>query len=72
MEDTVVMVRGLVLPAEKTTPKLLAVALDNARIDLPGVIAIRVWIGRDGGTIAAGSAARFPGAAGRAGEAPTG
>jgi hypothetical protein len=64
-----------VLPEENTTPKLSVqdiVALDNARIDLPGVIAIRVWIGRDGGTIAAGSAARFPGAAGRAGEAPTG
>jgi DNA polymerase-3 subunit alpha len=25
------------------------VALDNARVDLPGVIAIRVWLGRDGG-----------------------
>jgi DNA polymerase-3 subunit alpha len=46
------MVRGLVLPEENTTPKLSVqdiVALDNARIDLPGVIAIRVWIGRDGG-----------------------
>jgi len=49
MEDTAVMVRGLVLPEENTTPKLSAVALDNARIDLPGVLAIRVWIGRDGG-----------------------
>src|ERR1035441_8341572 len=52
MEDTAVMVRGLVLPEENTTPKLSVqdiVALDNARIDLPGVIAIRVWIGRDGG-----------------------
>ena len=52
IEDTAVMVRGLVLPEENTTPKLSVqdiVALDNARIDLPGVIAIRVWIGRDGG-----------------------
>ena len=24
-------------------------ALDNARVDLPGVIAIRVWLGRNGG-----------------------
>jgi DNA polymerase-3 subunit alpha len=52
IEDTAVMVRGLVLPEENTAPKLSIqdiVALDNARIDLPGVIAIRVWIGRDGG-----------------------
>jgi DNA polymerase-3 subunit alpha len=52
IEDTAVMVRGLVLPEENTTPKISVqdiVALDNARVDLPGVIAIRVWLGRDGG-----------------------
>ena len=93
IEDTAVMVRGLVLPEENTPPKLSVqdiVALDNARIDLPGVIAIRVWIGRDGGVdraaaleelfkrkpgptsvrLQAGSAARFLGTAGRAGEGP--
>ncbi len=43
------MVRGLVLPEENTAPRLSAVALDNARIDLTGVIAIRVWMGGDGG-----------------------
>ena len=95
MEDTAVMVRGLVLPEENATPKISVqdiVALDNARIDLPGVIAIRVWIGRDGGVdraaaleelfkrkpgtdagaAAAGGAARFLGAAGRAGEGAAG
>ena len=46
------LVRGLVLPEENTTPKISVqdiVPLDNARIDLPGVIAIRVWIGRENG-----------------------
>jgi DNA polymerase-3 subunit alpha len=50
-EDTAVLVRGLVLPEEGTSPKLSVqdiVALDNARIDLPGVIAIRVWLHRNG------------------------
>jgi DNA polymerase-3 subunit alpha len=52
VEDTVVMMRALVLPEEGTNPKLSVqdiVALDNARIDLPSVIAIRVWLGRNGG-----------------------
>ena len=38
IEDTAVMVRGLVLPEENATPKISVqdiVALDNARIDLP-------------------------------------
>ena len=51
IEDTAVMVRGLVLPEENAAPKLSVqdiVALDNARIDMPGVISIRVWIGREG------------------------
>jgi DNA polymerase III subunit alpha len=52
VEDTVVLVRALVLPEEGTLPKLSVqdiVALDNARIDMPSVIAIRVWLGRNGG-----------------------
>ena len=51
VEDTAVLVRGLVLPEEGTAPKLSVqdiVALDNARIDMPSVISIRVWIGRNG------------------------
>jgi DNA polymerase-3 subunit alpha len=52
VEDTVVLMRALVLPEEGTNPKLSVqdiVALDNARIDMPSVIAIRVWLGRNGG-----------------------
>jgi len=52
VEDTAVMVRGLVLPEENAMPKVSVqdiVSLDNVRIDMPGVISIRVWIGRDGG-----------------------
>ena len=43
---------ALVLPEEERAPKLSVqdiVALDNARIDMPGVISIRVWLGRNGG-----------------------
>jgi len=42
-----VMIRGLVLPEENTAPKISVqdvVALDNARIDLPDVVSIRIWI----------------------------
>ena len=52
VEDQAVLVRGLVLPEEKAAPKISVqdiVALDNARIDLPAVISIRVWLGRNGG-----------------------
>ena len=51
VEDTAVLVRALVLPEEGAAPKISVqdiVALDNARVDLPGVIAIRVWLGRNG------------------------
>ena len=51
VEDCAVMVRGLVLPEENAPPKISIqdiVALDNARVDLPAVIAIRVWLGRNG------------------------
>ncbi len=50
-EDRAVLVRGLVLPEENAPPKLSVqeiVALDNARVDLPAVIAIRVWLNRNG------------------------
>jgi DNA polymerase III subunit alpha len=52
VEDQAVLVRALVLPEENAAPKLSVqdvVALDNARIDLPSVISIRVWLGRNGG-----------------------
>jgi DNA polymerase-3 subunit alpha len=51
VEDTAVLVRALVLPEEGAAPKLSVqdiIALDNVRIDLPGVIAIRVWLNRNG------------------------
>jgi DNA polymerase-3 subunit alpha len=50
-EDQAVLVRGLVLPEENAPPKISIqdiVALDNARVDLPSVISIRVWLGRNG------------------------
>ena len=53
LEDQAVMVRGLVLPEENTAPKISVqdiVPLDNVRIDMPSVISIRVWLGRNGGT----------------------
>ncbi len=52
VEDQAVLIRALVLPEENAAPKLSVqdvVALDNARIDLPSVISIRVWLGRNGG-----------------------
>ena len=52
VEDQAVLIRGLVLPEENAAPKISVqdvVALDNARIDLPSVISIRVWLGRNGG-----------------------
>jgi DNA polymerase III subunit alpha len=51
VEDRAVLVRGLVLPEDNAPPKISVqdiVALDNARVDLPAVIAIRVWLGRNG------------------------
>jgi DNA polymerase-3 subunit alpha len=47
VEDQCVMVRALVLPEENTAPKISVqdiVGLDNARIDLPDVISIRIWV----------------------------
>lgn len=51
LEDQAVMVRGLVLPEENAAPKISVqeiVSLDNVRIDMPSVISIRVWLGRNG------------------------
>jgi DNA polymerase III subunit alpha len=51
VEDTAVLLRALVLPEEGGPPKLSVqdiIALDNARVDLPAVIAIRVWLNRNG------------------------
>jgi DNA polymerase-3 subunit alpha len=50
-EDRAVLIRGLVLPEDNAPPKISVqeiVTLDNARVDLPAVIAIRVWLGRNG------------------------
>ncbi len=51
VEDQAVMIRALVLPEENTASKISVqdiVSLDNVRIDMPSVIAIRVWLGRNG------------------------
>ncbi|HEV3330974.1 MAG TPA: DNA polymerase III subunit alpha [Bryobacteraceae bacterium] len=51
VEDTAVFVRGLVLPEENAPPKISVqdiVALDNKREDVPAVISIRVWLGKNG------------------------
>jgi DNA polymerase-3 subunit alpha len=53
VEDEAVMVRGLALPEEGAATKVSVqdiVALDNARVDMPSVIAIRVWLGRGNGS----------------------
>jgi len=62
VEDQAVLVRGLVLPEENAQPKISVqdiVALDNARVDVPSVIAIRVWLGRNGGADLAGELERL-------------
>jgi len=51
LEDQAVLVRGLVLPEENAQPKISVqdiVPLENARVDLPSLISIRVWLGRNG------------------------
>jgi DNA polymerase-3 subunit alpha len=53
VEDEAVLVRALVLPEDNAPPKISVqeiVALDNARLDLPSVISIRVWLGKNGTT----------------------
>jgi DNA polymerase-3 subunit alpha len=52
VEDQAVLVRGLILPEENLPPKISVqdiLPLENARVDLPAVISIRVWLGRNGG-----------------------
>jgi DNA polymerase-3 subunit alpha len=52
VEDEAVLVRGLALPEEGGATKISVqdiVPLDNARVDMPSVISIRVWLGRDNG-----------------------
>jgi DNA polymerase-3 subunit alpha len=51
MEDQAVMIRGLVLPDENAATKVSIqdiIPLDNARVDLPSVISVRVWLGKNG------------------------
>ncbi|MFZ0933223.1 MAG: DNA polymerase III subunit alpha [Bryobacteraceae bacterium] len=53
VEDQAVLVRGLILPEENAPPKVSVqdiVPLEVARVDMPSVISIRVWLGRNGGT----------------------
>ncbi|HZT33286.1 MAG TPA: DNA polymerase III subunit alpha [Bryobacteraceae bacterium] len=53
VEDQAVLVRGLVLPEESAPPKISVqdvVPLDVARVPLPTLISIKVWLGRNGVT----------------------
>ncbi|HEX8984592.1 MAG TPA: OB-fold nucleic acid binding domain-containing protein, partial [Bryobacteraceae bacterium] len=57
-EDSAVFLTGLVLPEENSAPKISIqeiVSLDNARVDMPKVISIRVWLGRNGSSEKAGA-----------------
>jgi DNA polymerase-3 subunit alpha len=57
-EDQAVLVRALVLPEENAAPKISVqdiVPLDVARVPLPSLISIRVWIGRKNGGPANGN-----------------
>jgi DNA polymerase-3 subunit alpha len=52
VEDQAVLIRGLALPEENGPPRISIqdlVPLENARVDLPSLISVRVWLGRDGG-----------------------
>ncbi|MCS6954314.1 MAG: DNA polymerase III subunit alpha [Bryobacterales bacterium] len=52
LEDLAVMVRGSVLPEENAPPKISVqdiVPLDVARVAMPSLISIRVWLGSNGG-----------------------
>ena len=53
VEDEAVFIRGLALPEDGGATKISVqdiVALENARVDLPSAISIRVWLGRNGKT----------------------
>jgi DNA polymerase-3 subunit alpha len=58
VEDTAVLVRGLVLPEEGAPAKVSAqeiVPLDKAAVRMPSLISIRVWLGRNGAPDKAGA-----------------
>jgi DNA polymerase-3 subunit alpha len=51
-EDKAVLVKATVMPEENAAPKLNVqdiIPLENARVDLPTLISIRVWVDRNGG-----------------------
>ncbi|MBZ5582122.1 MAG: DNA polymerase III subunit alpha [Acidobacteriia bacterium] len=51
VDDEAVLIRGLALPEDSGATKISVqeiVPMDNARVDLPSVISIRVWLGRNG------------------------
>jgi DNA polymerase III subunit alpha len=51
VEDKAVLVKGLVLPEENAPPKISVQEiqpLETARLNLPSLISIRVWLGRNG------------------------
>ena len=51
VEDQAVLVRGLVLPEENAAPKISIqeiIPLEVARVALPSLISIRVWLDRNG------------------------
>ncbi len=51
VEDKAVLVRGLVLPEENAPPKISIQdiqPLETARVNLPKLLSIRVWLGRNG------------------------
>jgi DNA polymerase III subunit alpha len=53
VEDQAVLVRAQVLPEENAPPKISIqdmTPLDVARVPLPSLISIRVWLGRNGDT----------------------
>ena len=50
-EDRAVLVKATVMPEENSLPKLNVqdiIALDNARVDMPTLISIRIWVDRNG------------------------
>ncbi|MGH9612986.1 MAG: DNA polymerase III subunit alpha, partial [Bryobacteraceae bacterium] len=52
VEDQAVLVRGMILPEENAPPKISIqsiVALENARVDLPSLISVRIPVSANGG-----------------------
>ena len=51
VEDQAMLVRGLVLPEENAPPKISVqeiIPLEVARVAMPSLISIRVWLNRNG------------------------